>query len=141
MGGLLCYLVSAWAGSAYGPAALERHLDESARRGHLPVAFARELEDDVGISLHFRSDHAIAAYLPAFGGEPERLALYAPFYLRGLDLVPVVDMPVDVSEYYFHALLLAHLGLQLPRRLTITRSNQAQRHAARVHLRPRCLRV
>ena len=115
MGGLVFYLIGIWIGSAYGPGALTRQLDAAGARGHLPLDFAHEVAPDLPLELHYWRDASMAAYLPASAHESERLALYAPFYLRGPDLVPVVDMPVDVSEYYFHALLEAHLRRQLGR--------------------------
>ena len=40
-----------------------------------------------------------------------RLFLFAPYYLATDGLVAVSRMPVDVAEYYFHALLEASLDL------------------------------
>jgi hypothetical protein len=112
MGGLVFYLVGLWLGSAFAPDAIARHL---AAAGHLPLEFACEEEHELAVAVHYRRDGARASYVPAAPQTPDRLALYAPFYLRGLALVPVVEMPVDVCEGYFNALLQAHLRRQLGR--------------------------
>ncbi len=41
-----------------------------------------------------------------------RIYLFAPYYLAGDGLVDLPSMPVDVAEYYFHALIDARLGLE-----------------------------
>ncbi len=56
----------------------------------------------------------MAFYLPPSGdpGSPEgRLFLHAPYYLAPSGLAAPSRMPVDVAEYYFHALLEASLDL------------------------------
>lgn len=46
---------------------------------------------------------------PATVSARPRVVLFAPYYLATDGLVPVSRMPVDVAEYYFHALLEARL--------------------------------
>lgn len=115
MGGLLFYLVGLWVGSAFAPDALARQLGEAVQRGHLPLAFACAMEEDLALELHYSRHSVGATYRPPRAQTSEALALYAPSYLRGLRLVPVVDMPVDVGEGYFHALLDGHLRRELGR--------------------------
>ena len=113
MGGLLFYLLGVWIGSAHGPGALSRQLEAAIERGHVPLDYALELAPDLALTLHQRRSWSMAAYVPPSRRAPDHLALYAPFYLRGHELVGLVDMPVDVCEHYVHALLEAHLRRQL----------------------------
>ncbi len=89
----------------------------------LPVAWLAPVARRTDISFHSRPDWAMAYYRPsepavseARAGETgfrdarrSRLALYAPYYLAPDGLVRVSGMPVDVAEYYFHALIEAAL--------------------------------
>ncbi len=92
----------------------------------LPASRLIEVAEDTRVVFHARNDWAMAFYLPAMedrspaaiasGGPPRqvvapssRLYLYAPYYLAPGGLLPLSRMPVDVAEYYFHALLGAAL--------------------------------
>ena len=57
--------------------------------------------------------HELPRLLPAL--DVPRLFLYAPYYRPGARMVAVESMPVDVVEYYFHALLEAFLDLERAR--------------------------
>jgi hypothetical protein len=107
------FLVALWAGSAFAPGALERQLAEPGRVAPLPVAFARGEARRLALVLHHRRDDVAAAYEPAAGGAPARLRLYAPYYVRGVELRPVLDLQVDLAENLFHALLASHLERRL----------------------------
>jgi hypothetical protein len=109
MGALVFVVVGIWVGSAFGPNALERHLADASLQGHLPLGFALESERGLALDLRYRTDGESASWMAGSQRRRERLVLHAPHYLRGVSLVPVVDMPVDASERYFHALLEAHL--------------------------------
>jgi hypothetical protein len=111
VGGLVYCLVGVWLASAHGPEALARHLDEA--RAHLPLAFADAVAGDLVVSLRQSPAAPMARYLPATSSAGERLQLHGPFYLRGATLVPVAEMPIDIAEYYFNALLEAHLQRQI----------------------------
>jgi hypothetical protein len=113
MGGLLLYLIGVWASSAYGPEALPRQVAAATARGHLPIAFASTLAGDLPLRIERLPDGARATYRPASAGNPEVLVLDGPTYVRGVRLIPVVDMPVDLGESYFAALLDAHLARAL----------------------------
>lgn len=108
------FLVALWAGSAYAPGALDRQL--AAREGGatpLPLAFAREEAQRLQLVLHDDREAVAAEYEPATGKAPPRLRLYAPHYLRGVGLRPVLDLQVDLAEGLFHALLASRLESEL----------------------------
>ncbi len=89
----------------------------------LPLAWLEPVVRRTDVTFHARPDWAMAYYLPtgpAVSGvrvgktghqlaARSRLALYAPYYLAPDGLVGVSGMPVDVAEYYFHALIEAAL--------------------------------
>lgn len=102
-------LVSLWAGSAFAPGAIDRHLADPGTSDRLPVGFAREAAERWIVSFHEDRASVPAEYLPGRGGSPDRLALYGPAYLNGLELRPVLDLTVDLCEAYFHALLEGYL--------------------------------
>ncbi len=115
-------LAFAWAFGANG-FLIERQL---AGIEDLPLAWAAPLADHANIVFHAREDWSMAFYLPAVAdpvspadvpqereqGEP-RLVLFAPYYLAPDGLVDISRMPVDVAEYYFHALAEAALDLEI----------------------------
>ena len=83
----------------------------------LPIAWLEPVAANTRIVFHAHEDWAIAFYLPAVTGDGgasaeagnSRLALFAPYYLAPDGLVAPSQMPVDVAEYYFHALIEAAL--------------------------------
>ncbi len=90
----------------------------------LPIAWLEPVTDHASITFHAREDWAMAFYVAghasgatsgrASGATPApgpRLVLYAPYYLAPGGLPTVSGMPVDVAEYYFHALIEAALDL------------------------------
>ena len=77
----------------------------------LPSSWLEPVAERTWVTFHDRADWAMAFYLPA-GSQgveslPGRLVLYAPYYLAPDGLRDTDDMPVDVAEHYFHALLEA----------------------------------
>jgi len=125
------------------PGAIDRHLGDAATQPRLPVGFAHEQAPRLLVTLHQDRSAVPAEYVRGQAGSPDRLVLYAPAYLRGLELRPVLDLTVDLCEAYFHALLegyLLHhmaqpgdaLGAELRRRAAITMTDvpAAQRYAA-----------
>ncbi len=92
----------------------------------LPVAWLEPVADRVHVVFHAREDWAMAFYdasgaTPAPAGDAlaggssangPRLTLFAPFYLAPGGLVEPSQMPVDVAEYYFHALIEAALDIE-----------------------------
>ncbi len=102
---------------------LERQLGGSVS---LPSAWVEPVAASARVVFHDRREWAMAFYLPAgvaaagvpaagvpAAGEVPRLYLYAPYYLAPDGLPPAPRMPVDVAEYYFHALLEAALDLRI----------------------------
>ncbi len=87
----------------------------------LPSAWLEPVAERVRVVFHGREDWAMAFYLPAAPAEPgpapaggeARVSLFAPYFLAPGGLVEVSRMPVDVAEYYFHALIEASLDLEL----------------------------
>ena len=88
-----------------------------------PAAWLEPVADRARIVFHDREDWAMAFYLPPeptpaeggagdAGSDAPRLVLYAPYYLATDGLAAPRDMPVDVAEYYFHALLELALDLE-----------------------------
>ncbi|MCP3963228.1 MAG: hypothetical protein GY719_35760 [bacterium] len=77
----------------------------------LPARWLEPVAEHTWVAFHDRDDWAMAFYLPdelaPAGGEskPGRVVLYAPYYLAPDGLRDTGDMPVDVAEHYFHALL------------------------------------
>ncbi|HVS01171.1 MAG TPA: hypothetical protein VMT16_00230 [Thermoanaerobaculia bacterium] len=102
-------LIGLYMASPWSPGALDRQLQQAAERQALPLDFARQAAPALLPWVHQHRGWVMAALLPASDGGARRLALYEPFYLRGTRLVDVADMPVDVAEHYFHALLVAGL--------------------------------
>ncbi len=81
----------------------------------LPAAHLLPVAGHARIVFHDRPDWAMAFYLPA--ADPDsapdpRLFLYAPYYLAPGGLVAASGMPVDVAEYYLHAVVEASLDLE-----------------------------
>ncbi|HEV8629575.1 MAG TPA: hypothetical protein VGV61_04595 [Thermoanaerobaculia bacterium] len=113
MSSLFLLLVGLWAGSAFAAGAVDRQLGEAATLQRLPLGFAREEARRLVLVFHQDPDQPAAGYLAANAGGQARLALYAPHFLRGLQLRPLADLPVDLSEAYFNALLEAYLRRQL----------------------------
>jgi hypothetical protein len=108
------FLVALWAGSAYAPGALDRQLAaRESGAAALPLEHAREEARRLQLVLHDRRATVAAVYEPATGKEPARLLLYAPHYLRGVELRPVLDLQVDLAEGLFHALLASRLEREL----------------------------
>jgi len=141
---LLLIAVTLWTSSAFFPGALDRQLAASARR-HLPVEFALQEAGHLHVTFHRDASGAPAAYLQADATGPARLALYGPYYLNGLALRPVDDMPVDVCESYFYALLDAYLrrqvglprswlGHELQRRAELTMVDVPRAHRVEAYL-------
>lgn len=115
---LVALLLTLTASSVWAPGALDRELAVAMRDEALPLQFARDVADELAIVAHDSRAWSMAFYLApersiegasGAGAPPPRLALYGPYYLRGLGLRPISDMPVDVAEYLFNALLEAHL--------------------------------
>lgn len=108
------FLVALWAASAFAPGALDRQLAERAdAAAPLPLAFAREEARSLQLVLHDYAETVNAEYEPAIGTAPARLHLYARHYLRGVELRSVLDLPVDLAEGLFHALLASRLEREL----------------------------
>ncbi len=108
------FLVALWAGSAYAPGALDRQLAaRAAEAAPLPLQFAREEAQRLQLVLHDYGETVAAEYEPAAGTMPPRLRLYAPHYLRGVELRPVLDLTVDLAEPLFDALLESRLEREL----------------------------
>ncbi|MEM7583878.1 MAG: hypothetical protein AAF560_10895 [Acidobacteriota bacterium] len=107
----------------------------------LPAAWTQAVTPQVVIVFHDQADLAMAFFVPPPAlaqrgdGVPGRVAdaappgllasfpaawlqprprlfLFAPYYLAADGLVPLTRMPVDVAEYYFHALLAARFALE-----------------------------
>ncbi len=93
----------------------------------LPAAWLEPVAERASIVFHAREDWAMAFYvaprassatlagapgMPPVEAAGPHLALYAPYYLAPGGLVAASRMPVDVAEYYFHALLEAALELE-----------------------------
>ena len=94
------FLVGLWVGSAFAPGALDRQL--AAERGELrlPLDFARAEARQLTLVFHQRGDVPPAAYEPAAGNLPARLAIYSPHYLRGGTLRPLLDLTVELCQPY-----------------------------------------
>src|SRR4051812_17967056 len=140
----LLLLVTLWTSSAFFPGALDRQLAATERR-HLPVAFALAEANRLRIDFHHDREALRATYLGPDATGPARLTLYAPDYLRGFELKPVLDMPVDLCENFFYALLDAHLrrqiglppsalGRELRRRAELTMSDVPHPHRVEAYL-------
>jgi hypothetical protein len=106
-------LVGIWVGSAFAPGAVERHLVASAAEWPLPVGFALDESRRLVLAFHRDDAEAPAFFLEGPAGTPPRLVLYGPHYLRGVELRPLLDLPVDLSEGYFQALLEGFLRHQI----------------------------
>ncbi len=79
-----------------------------------PMAFYAPPGHGVKIPESVRSaEHELPRLLP--GPDVPRLFLYKPYYQPEGRMVAVETMPVDVAEYYFHALLEAFFDLELAR--------------------------
>ncbi len=110
-------LAFAWTFSAANGYLIDRQL---AGVEALPVAWLAPVAERANIVFHAREGLAMAFYLPGRAGDAQpaeaagpRLALYAPYYLAPGGLPQASRMPVDVAEYYFHALIEAVLSLEL----------------------------
>ena len=87
----------------------------------LPSAWLGPVTEHTRIAFHDREDWAMAFYVSAGHASgatatedaAPRLALFAPYYLAPGGLVAASGMPVDVAEYYFHALIEAALDLRV----------------------------
>lgn len=99
--------------SAGAPGALEEALVTAREEARLPVAFAIEVAPELSLGFHHREDWSLAFYLPASPAAPPSLRLYAPFYLQGLQLVPLAELRVDTADYLFHSLARAHIELEV----------------------------
>lgn len=110
-------LTLAWTFGANG-FLIDRQLDDVQA---LPLTWLEPVTGRIRIVFHGREDWAMASYLPAAVGHGvsatdvsyPRLALFAPYYLAPSGLVDISRMPVDVAEYYFHALIEAALDVEL----------------------------
>ncbi len=96
-------LAFAWVFGANG-FLIERQLGSS---DVLPAAWLEPVAEHVRVVFHGREDWAMAFY----DEDDPRVALFAPYYLAPDGLVAASRMPVDVAEYYFHALIEAALDL------------------------------
>lgn len=65
----------------------------------------------------------------AASAEAPRVFLFAPYYLAADGLVAAADMPVDVAEYYFHALLETRFDYEMHRRTSSFAASVARRAA------------
>ena len=91
----------------------------------LPAAWLRPVSARTRVVFHDRADWSMAFYVPSpdAGATPAaapsadgpRIFLFAPYYLAPGGLVPAAHLPVDVAEYYFHAVLEGRLDLEIRR--------------------------
>ncbi len=100
-------LAGLWAASAFAPGAAARQLEQAMPR--LPLAFAEEESSRLELVFHQDPSVPVAALVSTGANGRGQLALFAPLYLRGIELVALDDLTVDLSEPYFHALLEAYL--------------------------------
>jgi hypothetical protein len=113
------------AAAAQAEPSLERTLREAQQVGHLPLEFAWPVLARLEVHFHDLPGFPPALFstvpLPFLEGrledeaadppEPPRPRLYLDSrnYLRDGALIPILDLPVDSSEYLFNALLYAFL--------------------------------
>ncbi len=93
----------------------------------LPASWLQPMTTQARVVFHDREDWAMAFYVPPSNdgtavppgvaqGPGPRILLFAPYYLATHSLVSSAQMPVDVAEYYFHAVLEGRLDLEMRRR-------------------------
>lgn len=100
-----------WLGMLLALNPIAQRLFESKKEINIPVQSVSAAANLLKLQFHDRDDIAMADYIAPSGATRPILLLYRPYYGQNGQLIPIRDMVIDTSEYFFASLLSAYLDL------------------------------